>query len=133
MSQNPNELGLIPFAEYGRTTSNIGYRDVSTGQVVASLEIPSELIERAILANLSVEIALSGDGEITSAANATASTCSCAIKIISVDQLVETFLRTDNLRVEEATERELRGLLERLQKSVRAVQRSIALLQRDVS
>lgn len=59
MSQNPNELRLGPYAECGRTTSNIGYRDVLTGQVAASVEIPSELIERAVLANVSVEIALS--------------------------------------------------------------------------
>ncbi|WP_156439503.1 hypothetical protein [Bradyrhizobium valentinum] len=127
MSPNPIELRLSPFAECGRTTSNIGYRDVLTGQVVASVEIPSELIERAVLANVSVEISLSADGEIASAASGTASACSSAKEVISVDQLVERFLGSDNLHMEEATERELQVLLERLQKSVGAVERSIAL------
>ncbi|KRR13637.1 hypothetical protein CQ10_38725 [Bradyrhizobium valentinum] len=98
-----------------------------TGQVVASVEIPSELIERAVLANVSVEISLSADGEIASAASGTASACSSAKEVISVDQLVERFLGSDNLHMEEATERELQVLLERLQKSVGAVERSIAL------
>ena len=129
MSHDPNELRLSPFAECGRTTSNIGYRDVLTGQVAASIEIPSELIERAVMANVSVEITLSGDGEIASTANGAASTCSPARKVILVDKLVEMFLDVDNLHREEATERELRALLDRLQKSVQAVQRRISLVQ----
>jgi hypothetical protein len=129
MSQIPNELRLSPFAECGRTTSNIGYRDVLTGQVVASIEIPSELIERAVLANVFVEISFSGDGEIASTANGVASACSPARKVISVDRLVETFLDGDNLRMEEVTEQELRALLDRLQKSVQAVQRAISLVK----
>jgi len=128
MSPNPVELGPRPFADCGRTTSNVGYRDTSTGLVVASLVVPSELIERAVLANVSLEIALSADGWIASTANGKASAHSSP-KIIAVDQLVETFLIGDNLRMEEVTERELRVLLERLQKSVHAVERSIALLQ----
>ena len=125
MSQNPNQLRLRPFAKYGRTTSNIGYRDALTGQIA----IPSELIERAVLANVSVEIALSGDGEIASTANGTASACSPARKIVSVDKLVEMFLDAHNLHMEEATEREPSTLLDRLQRSVQAVQRTISLVQ----
>src|SRR5262245_22619061 len=67
MSEHPVESHLSPFVECGRATSSIGYRDASTGQVVASVEIPSETIERAVLANISAEIALSGAGEIASA------------------------------------------------------------------
>jgi hypothetical protein len=129
MSAGPPQLHLSPFAECGRTTSIVGYRDLSTDQVVTSVEIPSELIERAVLANVSVEIALSADGSIGSAANGKACVYSSAKRIVTVDQLVEAFLVSDNLHLEEATERDLRGLLERLQKSVRAVQRSIALLK----
>ncbi len=127
MSQDPKELRVSPFAEYGQSTSNIGYRDMLTGQVVASVAIPSELVERAVLANVLVEITLSGDGEIASTANGVASACSPARKIISVDGLVETFLDGNNLRMEETTERELGELLDRLQKSVQAVQRAISL------
>lgn len=51
------------------------------------------------------------------------------MKTVSIDKLVEAFLASDNLRMEEATDRELSELLQRLQKSVRAVQHSIALLR----
>jgi hypothetical protein len=129
MQQNRNELRLNPFAECGRTTSNIGYRDVLTGQVVASVEIPIELIERTVLAEVSVEIALSSKGHIAAAASGGASVCSSAMKTVSIDNLVEAFLDSDNLQKEEATERELSELLQRLQKSVQAVQHALALLR----
>jgi len=130
MSPDPVELRFRPFAELDRATSNVGYRDASTGQVVASIEVPVELIERTVLANVSVEIALSADGEIASAAHGRASDCSSLKKIVSVDDLVEAFLADSNLHMEETTEKELRTLLERLKKSVRAVQRTITLLER---
>jgi hypothetical protein len=96
---------------------------------MASVEIPVELIERTVLANLSLEVALSADGEIAFAAHGRASACSSLRKTVSVDGLVEAFLTDSNLRLEEITERELRALLKRLQKSVKAVQRKIYLLQ----
>jgi len=130
MSSYPIEQRLSPFAECGRTSSNIGYRDILTGQVVASVEIPVELIERTVLANASVEILLSADGEVASAVHGRASACSSLKKIVFVDDLVEAFLADRNLHMEETTERELRTLLERLQKSVQAVQRTITLLER---
>jgi hypothetical protein len=77
-----------------------------------------------------VEIALSADGEIASAVHGKASACYCPKKIVFLDDLVEAFLADSNLHMEETTEKELRTLLERLQKSVRAVQRTIALLKR---
>ncbi|MBB4360631.1 hypothetical protein GGD66_008147 [Bradyrhizobium sp. CIR48] len=120
---------MRPFVEYGGATSNVGYRDASTGQVVTLVEIPSEAIERAIFASVSVEIALSGDGEIASTATGTLSGCSIAKNTMSIDQLVEAFLSSDNLHMEEVTKQDLEGLLARLQKSIDAVRRSIALLQ----
>ncbi len=120
---------MRPFVEYGRATSNVGYRDASTGQVVTFVEIPSETVERAIFASVSVEIALSGGGEIASTATGTLSGCSIAKNAMLIDQLVEAFLSSDNLHMEEVTEQDLEALLARLQKSVDAVRCSIALLQ----
>lgn len=134
MSPDPVELRLSPFAECGRTISKVGYHDPLTGQVMVSLEVPVELIERTILANLSVEVALSADGQIAFAAHGRASgCCSSPRKIVSVDRLVEAFLTDNNLHLEETTERELRALLEGLQKSVKAVQRKIILLEHATS
>ena len=127
MSPDPVEPRLGPFVESGQRITNVGYRDVLTGQVVSSVEIPSELIERAVLDSVSVEIAFSSDGQIASAATASGSTS--AKKMIHVDELVEAFLTSSNLHLEETTIFDLRRLLERLEKSVRAVQRSIVQLE----
>jgi hypothetical protein len=126
MSSEQVELRLGPFVESGQRITNVGYRDELTGQVVSSVEIPSELIERIILDRISVEIAFSGDGQIASAATGNGSAFSK--KMIHVDELVETFLTSSNLYLEEITVFDLQKLLARLEKSVRAVQRSIAQL-----
>ncbi|MCA6113084.1 hypothetical protein [Bradyrhizobium cenepequi] len=124
---NSVQLHLRPFVENDRIITNVGYRDALTGRVAASVEISSELIERAVLANVSVEIAFSTDGEIISAASSDTSTSPA--KKVHVDDLVKAFLASENLHMEEATVVDLRRLLERLEESVRAVQRSIVLIE----
>lgn len=124
------ELHVSPFVERGSSNWTLGYRDASSAIVLASVEVPSELIENAFFSNVSVEIALLNDGAIVSVANGMASACSFAKTIVSVDVLVESFLSKKNLHMEEVTENELKILLEKLQKSVQAVQRTIALLER---
>lgn len=133
MSTGPVKLRLSPFVKCGREISNVGYVDVSTGRVVASLEVPLELIERAVLANASVEIALAGDGRIASSVAGGATVCSSAVKTISIDQLIQGFLTSSNLRMEETTQAELRTLLKRLQDSARAVQHAIASFERSAN
>lgn len=127
MSQD-DTLRFTPFAKCGEITSIVGYRDDSSGIVVASVELPTELIERSILANVSIEITLSGSGEVTSAASNIASGSSSSTKTISLDDLVDMLLDRENINMEETTESELRILLKTLQKSVRAVQRAIVTL-----
>ncbi|MCP1913812.1 hypothetical protein J2R96_006292 [Bradyrhizobium elkanii] len=133
MSASPVELSLSPFVKCGREISNVGYLDVSTGRVVASLEVPLGLIERAVLANVSVEIALAGDGRIASSVAGEASVCSSVVKTVSIDDLIQEFLAGGNLRLEETTQAELRTLLNRLQDSARAVQRAIASFERSAN
>jgi|SRR5581483_1850384 len=125
MVLNPIELQLSPFATFSGATLNVGYHDASKGHVVASVEIPSEVIERAVLADLSVEVVVSSDGSIASAAYAKASVNASAKKTIPIDQLVETYLISDNLWMDEATEHDLGALLARLERSVCAVRRAI--------
>lgn len=133
MSVDLVQLRLSPFIECDRETSNVGYFDLSTGRVVAALEIPLELIERAVLANVTVEIALAGDGNIASSIAGRTSGCSSASRTISIDQLVQGFLTSNNLHMEEATHAELRTLLGRLQDSANAVLHAIASLERSAN
>ena len=128
-----DKLRLTPFAKCGGTTSILGYRDDSSGIVVASVELPTELIERSILANVSIEITLSGSGEVTTAASNVVSGSSSSIKTVSLDALVDMLLDRENIHMEETTESELRILLETLQKSIRAVQRAIITLNSTAS
>ncbi|WP_407175358.1 hypothetical protein [Bradyrhizobium sp. STM 3562] len=127
MPPDPIELRLGPFVESGRSITNVGYRDLLTGQIVSSVEIPSELIERAVLDGVSVEIGFSADGQIASAANGGAS--SSSTKMIHIDELVQTFLASDNLHMEEVTVLDLKRLLEKLEKAAQAVKQSITLLE----
>ena len=96
---------------------------------MASIELPAELIERTVIANVSIEISLSGAGEITSAASGMASDFCSTNRTISLDELVDMLLERNNLHMEGTTESELRMLLGRLQKSVCAVQRAIAIMK----
>lgn len=95
---------------------------------MTSVELPVELIERTVLANVSIEISLSGTGEISSAASGVASNLCSANRTIWLDELVDVLLDRTNIHMEETTESELKILLERLQKSIRAVQRAIAIM-----
>ncbi|QOZ10407.1 hypothetical protein [Bradyrhizobium sp. CCBAU 51765] len=67
--------------------------------MIASIEIPAQVIEGAVLEDASVEITF-----------------------------VEAFLTSQNLHKQEATEGKLRTLLGRLHKSVEAVERTIHFL-----
>lgn len=128
MSIEQVDLTLGAFVKCGQSTATVGYRDASTGSVIASIEIPAQVIERAVLESASVEITLLGDGEIASAVAGPASDCISARTSVSIDHLIDAFVTSHNLHKEEATEAELRTLLGRLRKSVEAVERTIRLL-----
>jgi hypothetical protein len=128
MSIERVDLTFGAFANCGQSAATVGYRDALTGSVIASIEIPAQVIERAVLENASVEITLLGDGEIASAVAGPTSDCFLARTSVSIDHLVDAFVTSHNLHKEEATEAELRTLLGRLHKSVEAVERTIRLL-----
>lgn len=78
---------------------------------------------------VSVEISLSSAGVISSTASGVTSNYVSSNSTILLDELVGTLLRPNNLHMEEANESELRILLERLQKSVSAVESAIAAIE----
>jgi hypothetical protein len=129
MFVQPDHLSVGAFAECGQTTATIGFRDASTGGVIASLEIPSQVVEGAVFENASMQITLLGDGEIRSAVVGLASDCFSLRSSVTIDQLVEAFVNSQNLHKEEATVAELATLLERLHKSVEAVEHAIRSLR----
>lgn len=124
-----DQLSVGAFAECGQTTATVGFRDASTGVVIASIEIPAQVVEGAVLKDAAVEITLLGDGEIGSAVAGAASDCFSLRSSVTIDQLVEAFVSSQNLHKEEATLAELMALLGRLHKSVDAVERAIRLFE----
>ncbi|WKA29520.1 hypothetical protein [Bradyrhizobium roseum] len=128
----PDNSSFGAFAECGQTTATVGFRDASTGGVIASIIIPAQVIESAVLENASVEITLLGDGEIGSSVAGPASDRFSLRSSVTVDQLVEAFVNSQNLHKEEATVAELATLLKRLHKSVEAVERAIRLFEIEV-
>lgn len=133
MFVQPATLSVGAFAECGQTTATVGFRDASTGGVISSIEIPAQVIEGAVLEHASVEITLLGDGEIGSAVAGPASDFVSLRSNVTIDQLVEAFVNSQNLHKEEATVADLRTLLGRLHKSVEAVERAIRLYEVEAS
>jgi hypothetical protein len=129
----PDHRSFGAFAECGRTTATVGFRDTSTGVVIGSIEIPAAVIEGAVLESASVEITLLGDGKIGSAVAGAASDCFSLRANVTIDQLVEAFVNSQNLHKEEATVADLRALLKRLHRSVEAVERAIRLFEDNAS
>jgi hypothetical protein len=122
-------LSVGAFAKCGQSTATVGFHDVSTNEEVASIEIPVRVVEAAVLENASMEITLSGDGEIGSAVAGSLSDCYLIRSSVTIDQLIEAFVDGHNLHKEEATVAELTTLLGRLYKSVGAVEHAIRLLE----
>jgi len=92
------------------------------GDVVSSLIISAETIERALLFKRTITLALTPDGQTT----AVIPDCAECIQAISpIDNLVGDVLDPTNLCMEEATAADLRTLLQRLERSVSLVREAI--------
>lgn len=125
----PGELTFGAFVQCSQSAAIVGLRDASTGNIIASIEIPAHVIEGAILENVSVDLALMGDGVIASAVAGPASDFLSLRASMTIDRLVEAYVNSENLHKEEVTVAELRALLGRLHKSVEAVERAIDLFK----
>ena len=113
----------------GATAYRLGYRVHGTGDVIAAIEIPAEIVEEAVTSKLFVCVRMSPDGELEPAPEDSTSTAFAArlgAKQIPIDVLVAQVVAPENLRLEEAGAEELETLLTRLERSIAHVKDALA-------
>jgi hypothetical protein len=113
----------------GATAYRLGYRVHGTGDVIAAIEIPAEIVEQAVTSKLFVSVRMSPDGELEPAPEDSTSTVFAArlgAAQIPIDVLVAQVVAPENLRLEEAGAEELKTLLTRLERSIAHVKDALA-------
>ena len=125
-------VDLEPFVEspgyqcFGRASDafRFGYRCKKTGACFATIEIPASTVAQFIQLKASVRVTIDGkllaeyempnDGARTNSSEA-----------VSLVQLIEEAMQVDNLRMEEASPRELNNLLQQLEISIQRVKAAL--------
>ena len=103
----------------GASAYRVGYRVHGTGEVIAVINIPAEIVEQAVTSKLSISVTMSPTGELSAASSSCAATFDSAL--IPTDVLVAQVVAPENLHLEEAGPDELGTLLIRLERSVTCV------------
>lgn len=120
-----------PFVEQVSFTDGqllrIGYRADGVDSILASVELPVEVLEREIAGGLELVTTISASGEIVSQIfGSSGSVLEGARSIVSIDRLVLQTVDKDSLRLEELPASELNGLLKSLEASVEHVRTALA-------
>jgi hypothetical protein len=102
----------------------VGYRVNGTGEVIAAINIPAQMVEQAVTSQLSISVMMSPTGELSAMSSSCAATFDSAL--IPIDVLVAQVVAPENLHLEEAGPDELRALLIRLERSVTCVKDALA-------
>lgn len=133
-------VDLEPFAEFpghqclGRANDafRFGYRCKRTGVAFATVEIPASTVAQSVRLKASVRVTTDGrvvaDSEIP-----IDSALGHSSKTVSLVQLIEETLHIDNLRMEEASPRELKRLLQELEVSVQLVKAALLAMDRGLT
>jgi hypothetical protein len=103
----------------GASAYRVGYRVHGTGEVIAAINIPAQIVEQAVTSKLSISVTMSPTGELSATSSSCAATFDSAP--IAIDILVAQVVAPENLHLEEADPDELRTLLVRLERSVTCV------------
>ena len=108
----------------GASAYRVGYRVHGTGEVIAAIDIPAQMVEQAVTSQLSISVMMSPTWELSAMSSSCAATFDSAL--IPTDVLVAQVVAPENLRFEEAGPEELRTLLIRLERSVTCVKEALA-------
>jgi hypothetical protein len=103
----------------GASAYRVGYRVHGTGEVIAAIEVPAEIVEEAVKSKLSISVTMSPTGELSATSFSCAATFDSVL--IPTDVLVARVVAPENLHLEEAGPEDLRTLLVRLERSVTCV------------
>jgi hypothetical protein len=103
----------------GASAYRVGYRVHGTGEVIAAIKVPAEIVEGAVTSKLSISVTMSPTGELSATSFSCAATFDSVL--IPTDVLVAQVVAPENLHLEEAGPEDLRTLLVRLERSVTCV------------
>lgn len=109
-----------------------GYRLAETQEVIASIEIAAETLDRTVASGLLFSIRITPDGNVVANLDARESFATNADfpnLVIPIDRLVSETVDSENLRLEEADVTELNTLLSRLEYSVSIVKAALVRLR----
>jgi hypothetical protein len=130
-------VGLEPFAEFpghqcpGRANDafRFGYRCKRTGVAFATVDIPASTVAQSVRLKASVRVTT--DGRVVAESEIPVdSALGHSSKTVSLVQLIEETLHIDNLRMEEASPRELKRLLQELEVSIQRVKAALVAMDR---
>ncbi|MFK4525273.1 hypothetical protein ABIF90_003254 [Bradyrhizobium japonicum] len=128
---NARTLSAKPFVEQvsvidGRIL-RVGYRADGADSILASVELPVEVLEQEIVSSLELVTTISPSGEIVSQIfGSSGLVLERPRSTASIDRLVSQTVGSDNLRLEELPTSELSGLLRSLEASIEHVRAALA-------
>jgi hypothetical protein len=125
---------LEPFAEIAGDAYRFGYRAIETNDCLSAIDVPTSIVERAVLKRATLAARVGPDGTVISymlMSHVRGSIPDIPTDIVSIEALVQRALNAENLRMEEATVADLSTLLRRLEDSVRLVKGAISQMTSD--
>jgi hypothetical protein len=125
---------LEPFAEITDDAYRFGYRGIGTDDCLSAIDMPTFIVEQAVLTRASLAVKVGPDGTVIShmlMSHFSGSIPDIPTDVASIEALVQRAVNAENLRMEEATVADLSTLLRRLEDSVRLVKGAISQMTRD--
>lgn len=121
---------LEPFVELisrpdGRL-ARVGYRPAGLDRILASVELPAHVLERAVTSDLEISLRVTPAGEVVSQIFSSSETALSEVRFsATIDHLISHTVSLNNLRLEEASPRELGELLKSLELAVEHVRTAL--------
>jgi hypothetical protein len=125
---------LEPFAEIAGNAYRFGYRAIETDDCLSAIDVPTSIVEQAVLTRASLAARVGPDGTVIShmlMSHVRGSVPDIPTDVASIEALVKRAVNVENLRREEATVADLSTLLRRLEDSVTLVKRAISQMTSD--
>jgi hypothetical protein len=125
---------LEPFAEITGGAYRFGYRAIETDDCLSAVDIPTSIVEQAVLTRASLTTQIGPDGTVIShmlISHVGDGIPDIPTDVASIEVLIRRALNAENLRREEATVEDLRTLLQRLENCARLVRGAISQMTSD--
>jgi hypothetical protein len=125
---------LEPFAEITGDAYRFGYRAIGTDDCLSAVDVPTSIVEQAVLTRASLATKIGPDGTVTYhmlISHVRGSIPDIPTDVASIEALIQRAVNVENLHREEATVADLSTLLRRLEDSIRLVKGAISQMTSD--